>query len=403
MVVHLDIDPRTPQVELYRRHDLLQSRLETMDVDLVLVTTNPNLYYLTGSIQNGMVAVSKELSEPVYLVKRIFERGKWESALNDIRAAVPPSELINTLGIPGVKKLGLELDLVPHGWAERIRKGVGGEGVELVDVSYDLRELRSVKTYWEVQQIAQAGKQVDAAMERVKEVLTEGITELEVSIEAERTMRALGHEGFVRMHRFNSEMYYGGVLSGPSATVPSWHQAVMGGHGLSPALPHGASRRKIKKGEPVAVDLCGTYRGYIADETRIFVMGGLRRDLHVKQLGAQEILRTLEREVRPGMVCADAWKKALHIAQEFEVEDSFMGVDEHRLKFIGHGVGIELDELPILADRIRSTIPEDAVVALEPKLVFPEIGVLGEENTYHVTSGGLKRLTNAPSGLTQVG
>jgi Xaa-Pro dipeptidase len=393
---------RVAREELDRRHEALWARLPDLGVDLALVATNPNLYYLAGSMQEGLLAISPSLPGPVYLAKRVHGRARLESALDDVRPAVSPRKLCEALGMCPVKRLGLELDSVPYAWADRLRKGMGGEGIELVDVSAALREVRSVKSPWEVRMLEAAAAQSDAAMERVAEVLREGVTELELSKEIVATMRGLGWEGFVRMHRFGSEIFLGGVMSGASATRPSFHQAVMGGRGLSPALPHGASRRKVARGEPVAVDLCGVHAGYISDTTRTFSVGPLPEELRARQLAGQDILYTLERELRPGASLSGIWDIALRLAEERGVAEGFMGVGGEKMRFIGHGVGLELDELPVLADGFPGTLLEGATVAVEPKLVYPDVGVLGEENTYLVTADGPRQLTLARKGPIEV-
>ena len=397
-----DIDPRTPREELVRRHNRVNRQLAPLELDLAIVASNPNLYYLSGSIQEGMLALSDHRSEPVYMVRRVMERAKYESALTDVRPAVGAKGLMATLGIQQVRRLGLELDTLPHAWAERLRAALGGSDVQLADISHHLREVRAVKSRWEVDRIVEGAAQIDAAMERAVDVRSEGMTELELSTELEAEMRRGGHEGLVRMHRFNSEMHIGGVLSGPSATKPTWHQAVMGGGGLSPSLPHGASRRKLRRGEPIAIDLCGISHGYIADQTRTFVIGSLSERMMEVQRATQEILSALEEELRPGARSEGIWIVAETMAEELGVLDGFMGVGDTKMRFIGHGVGLELDELPVLADGVRGELPEGAVVALEPKVVLPELGVLGEENTYHVTKEGARQLTWARPGPIEV-
>ncbi len=396
-----DVDPRTPSSEIEHRHGNLMPHLDKADIDLTIVVTNPNLYYLTGSIQEGMLVLSPQCPGPVYMVKRVVDRAHYESPMDDVRPAVSPRKLAETLGITRVKRLGLELDTVPHAWVERLKASLG-EGVELFDVSATLRAVRSAKSAWEVARIQEASDQIDHAMERTRLVLTEGMTELELAAELERELRRQGMEGLVRMHRFGSEMHMGGVLSGLSATMPTWHQAVMGGAGLSPSLPHGASLRKIKRGEPIAVDLCGISRGYISDETRTFVIGRLPDKAAEVQAATQEILRAMEAELRPGAHNEAVWMAAEAMAEEEGVAEGFMGVGETKMRFIGHGVGLELDELPVLADGMPGQVLEGAVVAVEPKVVLPGFGVLWEENTYHVTSAGLKQLTLAPPGPIEV-
>jgi len=397
--------PLVPRSELDHRHDTLSKQLSGLEVDVALVVTNPNLYYLAGSIQEGMVALSDKLPGQVYLTRRAFDRARHESTLKDVRQAVAPSRLQDALGIGQVRRLGLELDAVPYAWVDRVRKGLtrtAQTAPELVDVSQAIREVRSVKSAWEVGMVEEAARQSDAAMARVPEVLQEGMTELELSAEVESTMRRLGWEGITRMHRFGSEMFMGGVLSGPSGARTTNFQAVIGGWGLSPAVPHGASRRGIGRGEPVTVDICGSHGGYLTDETRTFVVGHLPDELREAQSAGEELLRRLERDLRPGMRAGEVWDRASAMSVDLGISEGFMGVGEERMTFIGHGVGLELDELPVLAQGMDGTLPEGAIIALEPKLVHPGTGVLGEENTYHMTADGLRLLTKAKRGLVEV-
>ncbi len=394
------LDIRTPKREVERRHRTLWPHLEAAGLDMTIVISNPNLYYLTGSIQEGLVALSPHCPGPVYMVRRVLERARFESPLEDVRPMVGSKHLREALGVQRVRRLGIELSSVPHSWVERIKASLGD--VELFDVTPTLRGVRSVKSDWEVDRIREASQQVDKAMERAREVLREGMTELELAAELEREMRHHGHEGLVRMHRFGSEMHVGGVLSGPSATIPTWHQAVMGGTGLSPSLPHGASRRRIQRNEPVAIDLCGISGGYISDETRTFVIGHLRDDATEVQASTQEILQAIEAELAVGAHNEAIWLAAEAMAEEEGISSGFMGVGETKMRFIGHGVGLELDELPVMAAGISGHVPDGAVVAIEPKVVIPGYGVLGEENTYHVTSAGVRQLTLSSPGPIQV-
>jgi Xaa-Pro dipeptidase len=394
------LDVRTPRSEIDRRHKALWPHLEAAGLDMAIVVSNPNLYYLTGSIQEGMVVLSPQCPGPVYMVRRVLDRARFESPLDEVRPMVGSKHLREALGVQRVNRLGLELSTVPHAWVERIRVSLGD--VELVDVTSVLRGVRSVKSEWEVARIQEASEQVDRAMERARSVLTEGMTELELASELEREMRHHGHEGLVRMHRFGSEMHVGGVLSGPSATIPTWHQAVMGGTGLSPSLPHGASRRRIQRNEPVAIDLCGISAGYISDETRTFVVGRLSEAATEVQTATQEILQAMEAELAVGAHNEAIWLAAEAMAEEEGVTEGFMGVGETKMRFIGHGVGLELDELPVMASGIPGRVPDGAVVAIEPKVVMPNYGVLGEENTYHVTASGVRQLTLSPPGPIEV-
>jgi Xaa-Pro aminopeptidase len=152
----------------------------------------------------------------------------------------------------------------------------------------------------------------------------------------------------------------------------------------------------------VAIDLCGISGGYISDETRTFVVGRLKDEALEVQASTQEILRTIEAELAVGAHNEAIWMAAEAMAEEEGVTEGFMGVGETKMRFIGHGVGLELDELPVMAAGISGHVPDGAVVAIEPKVVLPGYGVLGEENTYHVTSGGVRQMTLSPPGPIEV-
>ena len=98
-----------PRSELGRRHGSLHQRLDGLQLDMTLIATNVNLYYLAGSMQEGMLAMSGELPGPVYLARRAFDRARHESALEDVRPAVGPAKLSGALGVSTVRRLGLEL------------------------------------------------------------------------------------------------------------------------------------------------------------------------------------------------------------------------------------------------------------------------------------------------------
>jgi Xaa-Pro aminopeptidase len=96
------------------------------------------------------------------------------------------------------------------------------------------------------------------------------------------------------------------------------------------------------------------------------------------------------------------YTKAVDLAAAAGYEDHFMGCGATRIRFVGHGVGLELDEYPFLAKGQEMALAENMVVALEPKLIFPGKGVVGIENTFVVTANGLEPLTRFPDGVTYI-
>ena len=104
----------------------------------------------------------------------------------------------------------------------------------------------------------------------------------------------------------------------------------------------------------------------------------------------------------PGTVAGDLYEAAIEIAHEKGLGENFMGAGPDRIRFIGHGVGLELDEFPFLAKGQKTELQEGMVIALEPKLIFPGQGVVGIENTHVVTAKGLEQLTRAEEGIVIV-
>nr|MBL0712107.1 aminopeptidase P family protein [Desulfobacterales bacterium] len=160
-----------------------------------------------------------------------------------------------------------------------------------------------------------------------------------------------------------------------------------------PAVAQGAGFNRIKPRQPILLDYVFAWQGYIADHTRIFALGELPSDLmraHQAMLDLQDILRE---QARPGVRAGDLYDTAVAWAAENGWGDWFMGADDQRVRFIGHGVGLELDEYPFLAEGQDMALETGMTIALEPKLIIPGQGVVGIENTHVVTADGLETLT----------
>ncbi|KPJ75228.1 MAG: peptidase M24, partial [Deltaproteobacteria bacterium SG8_13] len=126
--------------------------------------------------------------------------------------------------------------------------------------------------------------------------------------------------------------------------------------------------------------------------SRIFALVELPDELmkaHADMLEVQALVKTAG---RPGVQAGALYELAVDAAADMGYGDHFMGVGEQRIRFIGHGIGIELDEYPFLAHGQVRELQEGMTIALEPKLIFPGVGVVGIENTHVVTAEGLQQL-----------
>ena len=218
------------------------------------------------------------------------------------------------------------------------------------------------------------------------------MTDVEFQIELERILRLEGCLGFSRVSGALMEINMGSVINGDNADVPTPYEFAMGGEGVDPALPGGANGKTMKPGTTVMVDMCGAFNGYQTDLTRVWRIGEVPELAQKAHDCSIRILRALEEAGVPGVPCADLYNLATAIVEEEGLSDYFMG---HRQKaaFIGHGVGIELNEMPVLTPRSRDVLEENMTIAIEPKFVIPGVGAVGPENTYQVTPKGLRNLT----------
>jgi Xaa-Pro aminopeptidase len=204
------------------------------------------------------------------------------------------------------------------------------------------------------------------------------------------------------MRLWGSELFYGHLLSGPSGAVPSYLASPTGGAGVSPAVAQSASFRPIRRHEPVLVDYVFAYRGYISDHARIFSIGRLPDELLQAHAAMLDIQARITSMAKAGAASGFLYEFGLACAEKLGYGNHFMGVGQERIRFVGHGVGLELDEFPFLSSGQSLPLQPGMVIALEPKVVFPGKGVLGIENTHLVTPDGLEQLGRYPDGVTVV-
>ncbi len=256
-----------------------------------------------------------------------------------------------------------------------------------------------VKSPWELDMMRRAGGVSRAVAEAVPQLLREGISELELSIGLEAVARRAGHLGLIRLRGFNMDMYFGHILSGPEAAIPAYGDAPTGGLGVSAAFGQGASERRIRAGEMVSVDIMMNCQGYLSDQTRNFSIGPPPSRLEEAYRFVQEIHRRFREAARPGAVTGELYELVWHWVTEAGWDEWFMGYGAGRVAFIGHGLGIEVDEFPFIAQGQKLVLQEGMTFAFEPKFIMPGLGITGLENTYAVTSGGLESLNTATEEL----
>ncbi len=328
------------------------------------------------------------------MIHKNLSRAASESNIGTIVPLNNPKEIpeiLKAFGFSTPKVLGLELDVIPANLYLNHQRTF--EKTVLTDVSSAIRSIRSVKSEYEIGMIRRSAELADEVSASVVNFLREGMTEVELAGMVEAYARRLGHQGIIRMRLWGSEIFYGHLLSGPAAAIPSYLSSPTGGEGLSQAVAQGSGFRKIQRHEPVLVDYVFAYNGYLADHARIFSLGRLPVALHDSHRMMLELSSEIEQIAKPSVSAGEIWEHAITFARRYGIADRFMGADDRRIHFVGHGVGLELDEYPFLAKGQTRPLQAGMTLALEPKLVIPGQGVVGIENTYVVAKNGLEPLT----------
>jgi Xaa-Pro aminopeptidase len=391
----MDLPEYIPREELERRW--LKVR-RFMDCDSLVVLQNVDMFYLTGTLQTGVLWFPRE-GEPLLAVRKSFERAKTESAVKNIVPLKTYSELPGLIPQPG-ETVGFETDVVPVATYQQVSKYFSKSKV--VDGSMPVRNARAVKTPYEVECIRRAAQQLDTMFLDIPSQLHEGLAEFELAARIEYVMRMAGHQGFTRVRRFNMEMHYGAVSFAETAAYPHSFDGPVGVRGLYPAVPMMGSRRTLKRNEPVMIDVCGGYAGYIADGSRTYSIGPVSQQMRETHQYILDLNGWIEEQLRPGNIPSQIYQNVLDRVAKTSFAAHFMGAGENQVRFVAHSVGLELDEIPVIAPKFDAPLEPGVVFAVEPKVFYPGLGGVGVENTYLITDGKCERLTHCAQEIYQV-
>lgn len=370
------------------RYNKIFKALQASDADALLINTNVNIYYTAGLIFSGYIYLDKS-GNLFYFVKRPV--GLQGELVVYIRKPEEIPALLQEADVPMPKRIALELDYTSYSDITRIAHVF--KDAEITNGSTIMRNVRATKTPYEIEKIRISATRHEAAYGHIEAMYEEGMTDFELQIEIERRLRMEGCLGIFRVAGPSMEVFMGSLLSGNNADVPSPYDFALGGSGLDESLPIGCNGTLIKQGSTVMVDLCGNFTGYMTDMSRTFSVGQIPELAHRAHATSRDIHETLRAMARPGVAAAEMYNTAYDIAAKAGLSDYFMGHTQHA-GFIGHGVGIEINELPVLAPRSRDILAEGNIIAIEPKFVIPGTGAVGVENTYLVTGNGIECLTN---------
>lgn len=370
------------------RYNKIFKALQASDADALLLNTNVNIYYAAGQIFSGYIYIDKS-GNMLYFVKRPV--GLKGEPVVYIRKPEEIPAILQEAEIPLPSRIALELDYTSHNDIVRLSKVFND--AEIANGSAIMRQVRATKTPYEIERLKESATRHEAAYSHIEAMYEEGMTDFELQIEIERRLRMEGCLGIFRVAGPSMEVFMGSLLSGDNADTPSPYDFALGGAGLDPSLPVGCNGTLIRQGSTVMVDLCGNFTGYMTDMSRTFSVGQIPELAHRAHATSRAIHEALRAIARPGVAASEMYNTAYEMAAKAGLSDYFMGYTQHA-GFIGHGVGIEINESPVLAPRSRDILAAGNIIAIEPKFVIPDTGAVGVENTYLVTENGMECLTN---------
>ena len=396
-------DWRVPVSELERRQDRFSVALSEKGFESAYIEDPVELYWLTGSRQNSAFLIGAEGTgvQTTHLVRRSVSRASFEGGGGNCPHPTEKhprmSELSNNLAKYGcTKKPSMVEGKVPRSrwkFIDNSMDELDGVSQDCTDVLYKLRE---VKSQWELSMIRDSGEINHSMFESIRETNGIGKTELELAAVAEEISRRNGFGGEIRMRQWPMDCDRVVITSGRSGGIPSFFDSAIGGVGGSPISPLGAGFSKIREKEPVLVDIVHVHRGYVSDCTRMFCSGNLGIEWRDRLDDMVEIGEIVRGALAKGDTCSSAWDAGREASEEMGHDENLMGIRPEQARFLGHSVGLELDESPVVANGFDQPLGEGGTMAIEPKVIHRD-GAIGIEDTWVRTAEGMECLTSGVS------
>ena len=373
--------------ELELKWRRIQQAMRQEEADGCLLTMNMNLYYVSGQVFNGYFYLLAE-GRPYWFVKRLTI--PETNQVHVIRKPEQIPDFFRDLNLAMPRKLLLEADELSYNEYIRLQHVFRAEATG--NASALIRHIRMIKTPWEIEQMRISARKHEAVYREIPACYRPGMRDIELQIEIEKRMRVHGSLGYFRAFGSNMDIFMGSLLAGENAGEPSPFDFALGGTGMHASGPLGANGTLLREGTTVMADMSGNYTAYQTDMTRVFSIGKLPDRAYRVHRVALEIQARMERTAKPGVPCAELYRDALAMAGQEGLEDCFMGT-RFQAKFVGHGVGLEINELPVLTTRSKDILQPGMTFAFEPKFVLAGIGAVGIENTFLVTDSGVEKMT----------
>jgi Xaa-Pro dipeptidase len=393
---------KVPFSELDTRMKRFRSLMDAANPtwELAVVFSKINLFYFTGTMQEGMLLIPRN-GDAVLWVRRSYERAMSESHFPEIKHMDTFRDAATGFGaVPAA--VFLETEFVPVAFLRRFQKHFPFRDALSLDA--EIAGIRSVKSNYELSLMKRSGELHRVVLEeKVPLMFYEGMSEVDLAGALYARMLLEGHHGVARFGMFDTEMAIGHIAFGESSLYPTSFNGPGGNYGMGPAVPLlGNRKRKLAKGDLIFIDIGFGVEGYHTDKTLTYIFGMEPDKILVREHAVcLEIQDRLAERLKPGTVPSVLYDEIIN-SLPTSFLNNFMGYGNRQAKFLGHGIGLVIDEIPVIAKGFDKPLEENMVIALEPKKGIDKRGMVGIENTFIVTPGGGKCITGYSKGLVTV-
>jgi Xaa-Pro aminopeptidase len=389
-----------PPQEIFARISRFQNELSKASLSGAIILDKINMFYFTGTIQKAALFVPAQ-GEPVFFIRRSLERAEKETPLKQMVRLTRFNGLFDHLRELkyDLARLGMDESTTPVSMFKKLRKTFQDTVFE--DMGFMLAMIRAVKSDYEVEQVREAGRRHETLYDAIPGMIQQGMTEWALGSRIHARMLELGFTGVCRLADPNTELFAGAVNFGESGNYPTASVGPVGLVGQSAAFPFFGGHKKLARGEPIFIDTGSACNGYYTDKTRIFSLGPIPQEAvyaHKTCLDIQEAVRS---RLKPGALPSEIYEEVYEkevLSRGFK--EHFMGFGSNQVRFLGHGIGLVIDEFPAIAKKVKVPLEKNMVIALEPKKGLAGIGLVGIENTFLVTETGGEKLTSGDDAIT---
>ncbi|MBP2132972.1 Xaa-Pro aminopeptidase [Methanomicrobium sp. W14] len=393
---------KIPSGELKKRMKYFHNNMDSKNPEweYTVIFGKVNQYYFTGTMQDGVLIIPRD-EEPVFYVRNSYERAKDESCFSNLKQMQSFRDAAEDCDIKG-ESLYTDTEVISYAQLKRFLKHFHFD--KTLSADRQIADTRSVKTGYELNLMIKSGEiHRHVTEDLVPEMLREGMSEAELGTELYKVFVDEGHQGIVRFGMFDTEIMMGHICFGDSSIYPSYFNGASGNRGVGPYAPVlGSKERKLKPGDLVYLDVGCGYQGYQTDKTMTYMfqkkLPEYAIDIHNKCVEIQNQIASM---LKPGNTPSEIYRSVME-SLENDFKENFMGYKDRKVRFLGHGIGLLIDEMPVIAKGFDDPVNENMTFAVEPKKGIKDIGMVGIENTFIVKEKGGICITGNKKGLILV-